>query len=60
MDIKTICEGLPWWGHVLVLVTVMCWEFCIGETRFGSTIRLVIITPVSTMWELLKQRGKND
>jgi hypothetical protein len=37
---KDICNGLPSWGHFLVLAAWLIWDFIMGETRYGSAIRL--------------------
>lgn len=41
MDLKAVCEGLPWYGHLGVWGSLLVWEFWLGKTRFGSTIGLI-------------------
>lgn len=55
---KNICDGLPWWGHVIVWIVLILWDFFIGKTKFRSAIGMV--------FEILKEfvsivkRSKGD
>jgi hypothetical protein len=55
---KEICEGLPAWGHWLVLIAWLVWDFIFGETKSKSAGRLILNSIVSIK-ERFKER-KNE
>jgi hypothetical protein len=62
-DLSTmICHELPWWGHAAVWIAVFGWEFYLGETKFGSTVRMIgmVFRPmIISVLEALKRKS-ND
>ena len=38
---KDVCLGLPYWGQPIIWLGIFAWEFLMGETRYGSSFRLV-------------------
>ncbi len=52
-----LCRDLPWWGHILVFAAIFFWEFIMGVTKFGSTVRL-IITPLVSLFRRLKDKNE--
>lgn len=56
-NLKDVCEALPGWAHLGVMVLIFLWEFLLGETRFGSTVR-IFVTSIATAIKTIK--GKKD
>lgn len=54
MTVQDVCTTFPIWVQPAVIVAVFLWEFILGETKYGSTIRMVQQTLVTT-WQALKQ-----
>lgn len=53
-DLQLICEQLPPAAHVLIWGLVLLWEYGVGKTRFGSTIGLLVVSPITKALKWLK------
>lgn len=52
MTVQDICTSMPVWAQPAIVVAVFIWEFILGETKFGSTIRLFQQSFV-TLWQAI-------
>ena len=53
MDISNLCAKLPASAHGYIWLGVLLWEFALGETDYGSTLRLFVVDPVSWVFKKL-------
>lgn len=55
---KQVCEGLPTWGHLLVWVGWLLWDYCMGETKEGSAVRIFLSSVASIVRRIKKEKEK--
>jgi hypothetical protein len=51
-----ICKGLPAWGHALVWIVILLWEFLLGKTKFKSTVSLFFNLVASILEQTRKDK----
>jgi hypothetical protein len=44
---SSLCSQIPYWGHWIILLAILTWDFILGETKYGSAFRLITTVVVN-------------